>query len=231
VDDLSANYDLVLKAFGLTLGLFVVSGVASLVLGAVLASLRVGPVAVLARAASAYVTIVRNTPLLMIFVFMAIAMPRLGFTFKFVEDLHVGDSSFSISSFFFRSSLALSLYTSAFVCEAFRSGINAVPLGQAEAARAIGLTFVGSMRQVILPQAMRAAVPPLTSVQIALLKNTSVAAAFGMIEATARMKFFSNRNADDRVLIFLVFALGYVLLVEIVSFAGNRLERRWAVAR
>jgi glutamate transport system permease protein len=229
VDDVFANFDLVLKAFGLTLGLFLVSGVASLLLGALLASLRVGPVAVLARAVSVYVTVVRNTPLLMIFVFMAIAGPRLGFTFKAVEDLSVGD--WSVSAFFFRSCLALTLYTSAFVCEAFRSGINAVPLGQAEAARTIGLTFAGSMRNVILPQALRAAVPPLTSVQIALLKNTSVAAAFGMLEATARMKFFSNRNADDRVLIFLTFAVGYVLLVEIVSAVGAVLERRWAVSR
>jgi glutamate transport system permease protein len=229
VDDVFANFDLVLKAFGLTLGLFLVSGVASLLLGALLASLRVGPVAVLARAVSIYVTVVRNTPLLMIFVFMAIAGPRLGFTFKSVEDLNVGD--WSVSAFFFRSCLALTLYTSAFVCEAFRSGINAVPLGQAEAARAVGLTFAGSMRNVILPQALRAAVPPLTSVQIALLKNTSVAAAFGMLEATARMKYFSNRNADDRVLIFLSFAVGYVILVELVSLVGHRLERRWAAAR
>ena len=229
MEDLFSNFDLYLKAFGVTLGLFVVSGVISLVLGAFLASLRVGPVKVLARAAAVYVTVVRNTPLLMIFIFMAIAGPRLGYTFKSIEDLSVGD--WSVSAFFFRSCVALSLYTSAFVCEAFRSGINAVPLGQAEAARAIGLTFAGSMRQVILPQALRAAVPPLTSVQIALLKNTSVAAAFGMVEATFRMKFFTNRNADDRVWIFVAFAVGYVILVEIVSFAGNRLERRWVVAR
>lgn len=229
MDDLFSNFDLYLKAFSVTIGLFVVSGVASLLFGALLASMRVGPVAVLSRAAAIYVTVLRNTPLLMIFVFMAVAMPRLGFTFNSIEDLSVGD--WSVSGFFFRSCLALTLYTSAFVCEAFRSGINAVPMGQAEAARSIGLTFIGSMRQVILPQAIRAAVPPLVSVQIALLKNTSVAAAFGIAEATFRMKYFSNRNADDRELIFLTFALGYVLLVEVVSFAGSRFERRWAVAR
>lgn len=224
MDDLFSNFDLVLKAFGLTLGLFVVSGLFSLVLGTLLAGMRVGPVAVLRRAAAAYVTIVRNTPLLMIFIFMAIALPRMGITFKSVEDI-------SVSAFFFRSCLALSFYTAAFVCEALRSGINAVPLGQAEAARAVGLPFTGVMRQVVLPLALRAAVPPLTSVQIALLKNTSVGAAFGMLEATARMKFFSNRNADDRVLIFLAIGLGYVLLVEVVSLAGGLLERRWAGAR
>lgn len=229
MQDLWDNFDLYLKAFGLTLGLFVVSGIASLLLGTVLAAMRVGPSTALRRFAAVYVTIVRNTPLVMVFIFMAVAMPRLGFTFNSIESLDIGGHH--VSGFFFRSCIALSFYTSAFVCEALRSGINAVPMGQAEASRAIGLTFTGSMREVILPQALRAAVPPLASVQIALAKNTSVAAAFGIVEATARMKFFSNRNADERVLIFLAFALGYVLIVEVVSFLSHRLERRWAVAR
>ena len=116
------------------------------------------------------------------------------------------------------------------MAEAIRSGINAVPLGQAEAARAIGLTFGGTMTQVVLPQAFRATVPPLASVFIALLKNTSVAYAFGILEATARMKYFTNISAND-LPIFLLFAAGYIVLVEIISFGANRLERRWRVAR
>jgi glutamate transport system permease protein len=228
MDDLFSNFDLVLKAFGLTLGLFAVSGIASLLLGTLLAAMRVGPVSVLAKAAGFYVTVVRNTPLLMIFIFMAVALPRLGITFKSVENISAGDVE--VSSFFFRSCVALSLYTAAFVCEALRSGINAVPLGQAEAARAVGLPFTGVMTQVVLPLAIRAAVPPLASVQIALAKNTSVAAAFGIFEAAARMKFFTNRSASDE-LIFLTFAIGYVLIVEVVSLFSGLLERRWAVAR
>ena len=93
------------------------------------------------------------------------------------------------------------------MAEAIRSGINAVPLGQAEAARAIGLTFGGTMTQVVLPQAFRATVPPLASVFIALLKNTSVAYAFGILEATARMKYFTNISGND-LPIFLLFAAG-----------------------
>jgi glutamate transport system permease protein len=111
-----------------------------------------------------------------------------------------------------------------------RSGINAVPLGQAEAARAIGLTFTGVMREVVLPQAFRATVPPLTSVLIAMLKNTSIAAVFGLVEATSRMRFFTNRDVADRMWIFLVFAVGYIILVEIVSAFSLTLERRWRVA-
>ena len=119
--------------------------------------------------------------------------------------------------FFAMACTALTVYTSAFVCEAVRSGINSVPLGQAEAARAIGLTFGQTMRAVIMPQAVRAVVPPLASVIIALAKNTSVAAAFGLLEATARMRFFTNRNADDRALIFVTFAVGYIIIVELLA--------------
>lgn len=223
-----SDLDEYLRAFGLTIGLFVVSGVASLAFGTLLASLRVGPVAVMRRTAGVYVAIFRNTPLLMIFVFMAVAMPKLGYNFRFIEDWEV--AGWNVSAFFFRSCLALTLYTSAFVCEALRAGINAVPLGQAEAARAVGLTFGQSMRQVILPQALRAAIPPLASVLVAMLKNTSVAAAFGIAEATATMRAFSNDNADQRVQIFLLFAVGYIVLVEIVTLSSYAVERRWRPA-
>jgi glutamate transport system permease protein len=87
------------------------------------------------------------------------------------------------------------------------------------------------MRNVVLPQALRASLPPLTSVQIALAKNTSVAFVFGIAEATFRMRFFINNNVSDRLPIFITFAIGYVIIVEVVSFAGNRLERRIRVAR
>jgi glutamate transport system permease protein len=180
------------------------------------------------KAASIYVTAFRNTPLLMIFIFMAVAMPKLGYTFQFVEQVSVG--GYEVSDYFFRSCLALTLYTSAFVCEAFRSGVNAVPLGQAEAARAIGLTFTQSMKLVVLPQALRAVVPPLTSVQVALAKNTSVAAAFGMAEATATMRGLTNNAADQRIGIFLAFAVGYIIVVEVLTLSSYAVERRWKVA-
>jgi glutamate transport system permease protein len=217
VEDLTSNFDLVLKAFWLTLQLGVLSGVASLVLGTLLGAMRVGPVAVMRKAAGLYVTLVRNTPLLIVFVFVFIAAPRLGW--------------FIGTPFLIKGVAAMTIYTSAFVCEAVRSGVNSVPLGQAEASRAIGMTFGQSMQQVILPQAFRAVVPPLASVLIAMVKNTSVAAAFGLMEATARMRYFTNNNADDRTQIFLVFALGYIIIVEAMSAGAIVLERRWRAAR
>jgi glutamate transport system permease protein len=216
VDDVFSHFDVVLRAFLLTLELFVVAAVLSLVFGTVLAACRVGPVWVLSKAGAAYVTLVRNTPLLVIFILVFLALPRL--------ELNIG-------SFFVKGCLALTVYTSAFVCEAIRAGINSVPLGQAEASRAIGFTFSQSMTTVVLPQAVRAVVPPLASVLIALVKNTSVAAAFGLAEATARMKGFTNDNADARIQIFILFALGYIVIVEILSAGASGLESRWRVAR
>jgi glutamate transport system permease protein len=215
VDDVFSNFDLVLQAFLLTIELFLVSGVLSLIFGTLLAAMRVGPIPVLARAAAVYVTLLRNTPLLVVFIFATFGLPKM--------DIQL--------PFFVKGTLALTFYTSAFVCEAVRSGINSVPVGQAEAARANGLTFTQTMNHVVLPQALRAVVPPLASVMIALVKNTSVGAVFGLFEATARMRSFSNNNADDRALIFLTFALGYVIIVEAISAGALTFERRWRVAR
>ena len=227
MDAVLDNLDAVVRAFTYTLLLFVISGVLSLVLGTALAALRVGPVSVLRLAASAYVTIVRNTPLLIVLIFFRIAAPKVGLNFNFV-DLQFGD--IRLNNLFTACVVGLTVYTAAFVCEAIRSGINAVQLGQAEAARAIGLPFAGVMREVVLPQAFRASVPPLASVQIALLKNTTVAGALGVFEAFARMRSLNNDYATQRIEIFLVFAFVFVVLVEVLSFIANRLERRWRIA-
>ena len=217
MDYMISNIDLVLEAFWLTLQLLVLSGLASLLFGTLLGAMRVGPVSALRRAAGIYVTLIRNTPLLIVFVFVFIAAPTLGW--------------FVNTPFLITGVIALTIYTSAFVCEAVRSGINAVDVGQAEAARAVGMTFGQSMQQVILPQAFRAVVPPLASVLIALAKNTSVAAAFGLAEATFRMRTLSNDQSSERPLIFLTFAIGYIIIVEVMSAGAITLERRWRAAR
>ncbi|CAA9401751.1 MAG: hypothetical protein AVDCRST_MAG60-2150 [uncultured Nocardioides sp.] len=229
MDAVLYNVDLYLKGFGYTIFLFLVSAVLSLALGTVLASFRVGPVAVLRVFASTYVTLVRNTPLVIIFLFFQVGAGKIVDWLRFGwVDIHIGP--FDFTSFFTAAVAALSLYTSAFVCESIRAGVNSVALGQAEAARAIGLPFSGVMAQVVLPQAFRASVPPLASTFIALLKNTSVAGVFGVLEAAARMKGFTNDYADQRWGIFLAFAIGYVILVEIVSVVATVIERRWRVA-
>ncbi len=221
------NLDLVGRALGYTLLFFAIAAVLSLLLGTLLAAMRVGPVAVLRRCASTYVTVVRNTPLLVVLLFFRVAGPRVGLNFSFV-DLELGQ--WRINNIFASLVVGLSIYTAAFVCEALRSGINAVPLGQAEAARAVGLPFGGVMTQVVLPQAIRASVPPMASVQIALLKNTTVCGALGVVELFARMRSFTNNDPTQRIGIFIAFAAIFVVLVFALSFVANRLERRWRIS-
>lgn len=221
------NFDAYLKAFGYTFALFLVSGVLSMILGTFLVAMRVGPIAVLRAAGTLYVTLVRNTPLVIVFAFFSFAAPTLDIKFNWLQ-IHIGD--FDFTAFFGAAVVSLALYTSAFVCEGLRAGVNAVDIGQAEAARAIGLPFAGVMRNVVLPQAFRAALPPLASVQIALIKNTSVAAVFGVAEAVSQMRSFTNDFASQRIGIFICFAVGYIVIVEVFSFLSYRLERRWRIA-
>lgn len=227
MDAVLENPEVVIRAFGHTLLLFALASVGSLLLGVLLAAMRVGPVAVMRRAGAAYVFIFRNTPLLVVFLFFRFAGPKIGIQFNFVDVVYAG---INLNNIFAAGVVSLTLYTAAFVCEAMRSGINAVDLGQSEAARAIGLPFGGVMTQVVLPQALRAAVPPMASVQIALLKNTTVAGTFGVFEAFARMRSLINDDATARIPLFLLFSLIFVVLVLMLSFVANRLERRWKVA-
>ena len=210
------GWQLYLQGFWMTTRLTVASGVLALVVGTMVAVARVAPVPILRGIGSGYVTIFRNTPLLVLILLTYYGLPEIGIDF----------------GFFWNITLAMGLYTAAFVCEALRSGLNGVPVGQAEAARAIGMPFTRTMSQVVLPQAFRLTVPPMASAFIALAKNTSLAAVFGIAEATFRMRGFLNTYATEMVQIFLGFALGYIVIVAVISAFATMLERRWtAVSR
>lgn len=127
--------------------------------------------------------------------------------------------------------LGFVVYTAAFVCESLRSGINTVPLGQAEAARSLGLTFTQSVRMIVLPQAFRAVIAPLGSVLIALTKNTTIASAIGVAEASLLMKTMIENEADKLFLVFAIFAIGFMILTLPVGFLFGYLGKRLAVKR
>ncbi|HEV8555425.1 MAG TPA: amino acid ABC transporter permease [Actinophytocola sp.] len=214
--DIIVNYSRLFRdGFITTIELFLLAGVASLILGTVLAMMRVSPVPVFRAAGTLYVTLVRNTPLTLVFLFWVFAYPYL-------EVLSL--------SYFTAAVVALTVYTSAFICEVVRSGINTVPLGQAEAARALGLGFGQSLSQVILPQAVRAVVPPLVSTLIALLKNTTIAAGFSVAEA-GRIRSILSDNGENQLAGLIWVALGFLILVMVLTMVQRTLERRWSVAR
>ncbi|MFD2422171.1 amino acid ABC transporter permease [Amycolatopsis pigmentata] len=186
----------------------------ALVLGTLLAIFRVSPIPPLAAAATVYVAVFRNVPLLVLLVLFVFGLPEIGL----------------LLPLFASAALCMALYAAALVCEVVRSGIRTVPLGQAEAARALGLTFGQSLRHVILPQAMRSMVPPLGNILIAVVLSTSLAAAVGVAELTNGVQTLSLRYAEG-LAAFGIAAVFYVTITLGSSAALSRIERRVRIRR
>jgi glutamate transport system permease protein len=222
--ELLAEYD-VLGAFWMTIKLTVASALGALLLGTVVAVMRVSPVGVLRAFGTAYVTLIRNTPLTLIVFFCA-----FGFYITLQYRIGAQDSPIDVQNFRW-GILGLAIYHSAFVAEALRSGINTVPTGQAEAARAIGLDFGSTLTQVVLPQAFRGAIAPLGNVLIALTKNTTVVATIGVAEASYLMRGMIEFRPDLIYAIFAIMATGFVILTLPMGVLFTTLSRRLAVRR
>jgi glutamate transport system permease protein len=227
MDWFTENRHDILIAFGFTVEMVVIGGVIALVLGSILAAMRVSPVPLARGIGTFYVYTVRNTPLLLIMLLFAFGIPNLDIR----PEVNLGDPDLlRLNVFFIFATAALGLYTAAFVCEALRSGINAVPFGQAEAARAIGLTFGQSLRLVILPQAFRAVLQPVASALIAMIKNSAIAVGVGVTEMGFQMKKLQNDYSSSIWAIFVFFAIAYMVLVAIVALVTAILERRVRIA-
>lgn len=220
--ELLAEYD-VLAAFWMTIKLTVAGALGALLIGTVVVIMRVSPIKVLRAAGVTYVTLVRNTPLTLVVFFCA-------FGLYLTLQYRLGPQSSPIDVQNFRwGVVALAIYHAAFVAEALRSGINTVPPGQAEAARAIGLSFGASLRNVVLPQAFRNAIAPLGNVLIALTKNTTVVATIGVAEASYLMKGMIEFRPDLIYIIFAIMATGFVILTLPVGLLFTTLSRRLGV--
>lgn len=198
-----------------TLLLLAVSGGLSLVLGTIITAMRISPVPVLRWFAAAWTEIARNTPLTLVFFFTAFVLPMLGLR----------------APFLLLAFVALTYYTSPFVAEALRSGINGVPVGQAEAARSIGLGFGQTVSLVVLPQAFRMTIPPLINVYIALTKNTSVAGGFFVVEMFATTRQLVNDNGNIVIPLLVLAAALYLVVTVPLGFVATQLEKRWVVSR
>jgi glutamate transport system permease protein len=216
----------ILEAFWTTVQLTIFSAVGALVLGTALAAMRLAPVPVLNWLGTTYVNVLRNTPLTLIILFCSFGLSQtLGITFVDSNSpTSIEDSNFRLAV------LGLTVYTASFVCETVRSGVNTIPLGQAEAARSLGLTFGQNLRMILLPQAFRAVLIPLGSVLIALTKNTTIASAIGVAEAALLMKEMIE-NTAALLTVGAIFALGFVVLTLPLGLLFGWLGKRLAVAR
>lgn len=216
MDGVIDNLDLFWSGYLRSLGICIWGLVGALLLGTLVASWRVSHVASLRWLGSSWVTLIRNCPLTVVLFFFAFGLPEIGFK----------------ASYYTLGLSALILYTSAFVCEAVRSGINAVPAGQAEAARALGLRFGPSLGHVILPQAFRSAVPPLGSVIIAMFKNSAIVGAFGVgHDLWALGRNLSSAQGYEALPVFTGVAIAYLCITIPAGLLLGLIERRVAILR
>ncbi|WP_417564705.1 amino acid ABC transporter permease [Microbacterium sp.] len=219
-----------LNALQGTLILFFAGGAIALVLGIIVGIMRVSPVPIARGVGAVYVNWIRNTPLTLVMFFFAFCIPILA-----------GSRMSSLAL----ATAALGIYTATYVAETIRSGVNTVPVGQAEAARAIGLGFGQVMSLVVLPQAFRSVIPPMVSVFIALLKNTTVAAGFSVLNLGS-VNFYLNEirepgrsdnilqqmmSGENLLLTLILIALIFVVLVLLLAWLQRVLEKKWKVER
>ncbi|MFE6383286.1 amino acid ABC transporter permease [Streptomyces roseolus] len=214
MDVLTENFSLYGEGFLGTLELTLYASALALVLGFVMAAFRVAPVGSFRVFGTVWVTILRNTPLTLLFFAVMLGLPRFGLVLPF--------ELFAV--------LALGCYTSAFICEALRSGINTVPVSQGEAARSLGMSFTQSLGAVVLPQAFRSVIPPIGSTLIALAKNSAIAGAFSVTELLGTYKTLSELGYNI-IWTFVWIAVGYLVITLSISAVFNVMEKRWGVAR
>ncbi|MEV0729102.1 amino acid ABC transporter permease [Polymorphospora sp. NPDC050346] len=227
------HFDVFVGGFWLTFQLCVLAAIGALILGTIVAVMRISPVPPLRWIGTAYVTVFRNCPLTIVFFFAAFGLPALGSNADFlrIPGLSSIFSRLGIDLPYFRFAIiALSVYTAAFICEAIRSGINAVPAGQAEAARAIGLTFTQNLRLIVLPQAWKTAIVPLGSALIAMIKNSALAGFFGVVgDLSNSAQNLTSALGEPIIPVFIGIGIGYLVMTVPFGLFLDRIEKRRAV--
>lgn len=198
----------------ITLLITVLGFAGALVLGVLVAAARVSPLSGLRSVGTVYVEAFQNIPLLVWLIIFVFALPVIGIIYPLVTTAVV----------------VLVLYHAAPVAEAVRTGVNTVAIGQGEAARALGLSTLQTLRKVVMPQAVRAVVQPLGNIFIALTMNTALAAAVGVVELTAAANRVNLAEAQP-IAVFVGSGLVYMAITLIVGLGAGILERRVAIKR
>jgi putative glutamine transport system permease protein len=212
--------EMFLYGLWLTLQIASLGIVGALILGFVIALFRISPIAPLRWFGISYVEFFRNTPLLVQLFFLFFGLPALGI--RLFQDTFV--------LIFWLSVLGMSLYHGAYAAEVIRGGLLGVDKGQIEAARSLGLSYGQMLRSVQLPQAVRAVIPPLGNIGIALVKNTSLAATIGVFELVQTAQVVESRTFRAAEA-FTAAGMLYLLLTLPLAAVVNHLERRLLVAR
>jgi polar amino acid transport system permease protein len=218
LDVIGENFSFVLDGFWETVQLSVISGVLALVWGLVLALLRRlpgKPLAPVRGLAIAYIDAFRGVPLLLVILLISGSIPFLDFL---PESIRIPEF-FGKPDPFWYGVLAITLTYGAYMAEVYRAGIEAVPQGQMEAARSLGMSHSEAMQHVIVPQAVRKVIPPLLNDFIALMKDTSLVSVIGLIEVVqagrdVQSEFFNSSALTLGALMFLVVTIPLARIVD-----------------
>lgn len=203
------NADAILQAVLVTVLLAFFAEALGVVLGLVFALLKISRFRILSFPAQLYIDVFRGTPLLVQIIFIYFATPLIGLRFE---------------SLFFAGLTALTLNSAAYVAEIFRSGIQSIDRGQMEAGRASGLTYAQTMRHIIVPQAFRRVIPPLTNEFVMLIKDTSIVSVIGLEELLRSARVLQSATANSTPLV--AAALFYLAICLPLIYLANGLERR-----
>lgn len=207
------HWDRFAEGFIHTIEASVIALIGSFVLGVIIAVMRISPVKVLNWIGTVYVEFIRNIPLLLVVFFFFLGIPSLG--------LPIGP--------FLAGTLGLLVYTASFIAEAIRAGIQSVPLGQSEAARATGLTYIQTMLHVVLPQAIKIVLPAIGNQFINLVKNSSVLAVVSGMDLMYNADLI-NSDTFLPLTVYTIVALFYLVLTLPLSFVVHYMERRFSSA-
>jgi putative glutamine transport system permease protein len=213
---LTDNLDEWLAGFWVTLRIVVIAFAIAMVVGTLVAALRIAPNKTLQRLGGVYVETFRNVPLLVLLFISFAGLRRAGFA--------IGPWEAGIVS--------LGLYTAAYVAEALRSGVFSVSKGQIEAALSLGYTYRQTLRRVVFPQAFRTVISPLGSLIIAMIKNSAIigVSLLALPDLLKQARIVQSRTFETDEAFFWA-AVGYLLLTGLVTLVIRNLERRFAIRR
>jgi polar amino acid transport system permease protein len=218
LDTIRDNFGYVLKGFGQTVELALVSAALALIWGLVLALLRASPgraMLPVRGAAIAYIDLMRGIPLLLVILLTSGSLPFLDFLPMWLR----APNFFGKPDIFWFGVMSITLTYGAYYAEVYRAGLEAVPYGQTEAARSLGMSHLQSMRYVIVPQAIRKVIPPLLNDFIALMKDTSLVGVIALVEVVkagreVQAESFNSSALTLGALMFVVFTVPLARVVD-----------------
>ena len=202
---------LFLHAYGVSLFIALTAYLGGTVLAIILTVARISPIGILRSFVTIYVEVFRNAPMLTLLFFLYYALPYLG-----VVTSELGAVIW-----------ALVLVCSAFACDNLQSGINSIPQGEIEAARSLGLSFIHIVRHIILPQALRTVISPMTTLLVMVIISSSTGALLPIThyELTGLVNSLNNTHALG-IATFTVAALFYIGTGILVGWLGGKLEKK-----